>query len=323
MSKPVSSTAVGAFVIGALILIVVAVLLFSSGSLFTRTYTAVAVFPGNVKGLTVGAPVEMRGVKIGSVKEIDILLDRKSKSVTVPVYLEIMRNSLKDLEFMDLSADMLSQEEWAVEVGALIEAGLKAQLGLKSLVTGQLIVEVDFLPDTPINLTHVDTRYPEIPTVETITDRLINQLQELSLQELVEKAILLMEHADQLLSSQEVKDTLVNIRLATQDAHKLLTNVDSQVEPLSDSAKSTLSDISSLARNVDGQVRPVSDSAIAALIEAKNALNSIDDLVGKDSATRADLENALNELSKAANSIRTLTDYLEQHPEALIKGKGY
>ena len=323
MNKPVSSTAVGAFVIGALILIVVAVLLFSSGSLFTQTYTAVAVFPGNVKGLTVGAPVEMRGVRIGSVKNISILTDLKSKSVTVPVYLEITRNSMKNMAFQDLSSNVLTEEEWAHKVDSLIKAGLKAQLSLQSMVTGQLVVDVDFYPDAPINLTHIDTRYPEIPTVETITDRVINQLQNLPLPELVNKAVRLLDNIDQLVSSQEVRDTLHNIKLVTLDAHKLLTNVDAQVEPLSSSAKSTMGDISSLARNVDGQVQPVSESAIAALNEAKAALNSIDDLVGKDSATRADLENALNELSKAANSIRTLATYLEQHPEALIKGKGY
>ena len=323
MSKPVSSTAVGAFVIGALILIVVAVLLFSSGNLFTQTYHAVAVFPGNVKGLSVGASVEMRGVRIGSVKSISILMDKKSKSVTVPVHLEIIRNSMKDMSFLDLSSDALSQKEWALEVNSLIKAGLKAQLSLKSMVTGQLVVDVDFHPDAPINFTHIDTRYPEIPTVETITDRMINQLQNLPLPELVSQAVRLLNNLDQLVSSQEVKDTLKNIKLVTQDAHKLLTNVDAQVKPLSTSAQSTLGDISSLARNVDGQVQPVSASAIAALDEAKTALNSVDDLVGKDSATRADLENALNELSKAANSIRTLTTYLEQHPEALIKGKGY
>ncbi len=323
MSKSVSPTAVGTFVIGAIILTVAAVLLFSSSDLFTRTYTAVAVFPGNVTGLTVGAPVEMRGVRVGHVKEINILMDMKSKSVTVPVYLEITRSALKDMSNTDLSSEILSQKEWELEVNTLIEAGLKAELSLKSLVTGQLIVDVDFRPDTPINLTHIDTRYPELPTVETITDRVISQLQDLPLQELVSKAILLLENIDQVVTSQEVKDTLINIKQATQDAHKLLANVDAQVKPLSTSAKSTLNDISSLARNVDGQIQPLSESVIAALGKAKNALNSIDDLVGKDSATRADIENVLNELSKAANSIRTLTDYLEQHPEALIKGKGY
>ncbi len=323
MSKSASPTVVGGFVIGAILLTVAAVLLFSSGSLFTKTYTVVAVFPGNVKGLAVGAAVEMRGVRIGSVSDIKILTDLKTKTVTVPVYFEIERSSMKDMAFQDLSDDELSKDEWEQEVEALVEAGLKAQLSLKSLVTGQMIVDVDFHPDAPIKLTDIDSRYLEMPTIETITDRVINKLRDLPLTELVSKAIRLLENIDQVVTSQEVRETLANMQQVTEDAHQLLTNVDAQVEPLSSSVKTTMDDISSLTRTVDGQVKPLSESAVAALNEAKNALSSIDDLVGKDSATRADLENALQELSRAANSIRNLTDYLEQHPEALLKGKGY
>ena len=323
MSKSASPTVVGSFVIGAILLTVAAVLLFSSGTLFTKTYTVVAVFPGNVKGLAVGAAVEMRGVRIGSVSDIKILTDMKTKTVTVPVYFEVERSSMKDMAFQDLSADELSKEEWENEVEALIEAGLKAQLSLKSLVTGQMIVDVDFHPDAPIKLTDIDSRYLEMPTIETITDRVINKLRDLPLTELVSKAIRLLENIDQVVTSQEVRETLANMQQVTEDAHQLLTNVDAQVEPLSSSVKTTMNDISSLTRTVDGQVKPLSESAVAALNEAKSALSSIDDLVGKDSATRADLESALQELSRAANSIRNLTDYLEQHPEALIKGKGY
>ncbi len=323
MSKSASPTVVGGFVIGAILLTVAAVLLFSSGSLFTKTYTVVAVFPGNVKGLAVGAAVEMRGVRIGSVSDIKILTDLKTKTVTVPVYFEIERSSMKDMAFQDLSDDELSKDEWEQEVEALVEAGLKAQLSLKSLVTGQMIVDVDFHPDAPIKLTDIDSRYLEMPTIETITDRVINKLRDLPLTELVSKAIRLLENIDQVVTSQEVRETLANMQQVTEDAHQLLTNVDAQVEPLSSSVKTTMDDISSLTRTVDGQVKPLSESAVAALNEAKNALSSIDDLVGKDSATRADLENALQALSRAANSRRNLTDYLEQPPEDLLKGKGY
>jgi paraquat-inducible protein B len=68
---------------------------------------------------------------------------------------------------------------------------------------------------------------------------------------------------------------------------------------------------------------PLSKSAIAALDAARSALKSIDGLVGKDSATRADLDTTLKELAGAARSLRVLADYLEQHPDALLKGKGY
>lgn len=330
MSKPVSPTAIGAFVIGAIILIVVSVLLFSSGNLFSKSYTVVAVFPGTVRGLTVGAPVEMRGVRIGSVKEINVLTDLKTKKITVPVYLEVLRGTMKDMSFRELSDQGLSREQWEQEVNSLIQAGLRGQLSLKSLVTGQLIVDVDFHPDTPINLTHIDSRYIELPTIETPTDRFINKLQEIPIQALFQKTVTLIDDIDQLVKSEEIINILNNTNKITQETNELLVYINQQIDPLNHSAQSvlvqtetTLKDISSLASNLDTQVKPLSVSAKAALDEGHSALASIDNLVGEDSATRQDLDNALQALAKAADSLRILVEYIEQHPEALIKGKGY
>ncbi len=330
MSKSVSPTAIGTFVIGAIILIVVSVLLFSSGNLFSKSYTVVAVFPGTVRGLTVGAPVEMRGVRIGSVTEITVLTDMKTKKITVPVYLEILRGSIKDMAFQQLSDQELTTEQWQQEVNSLIKAGLRGQLSLKSLVTGQLIVDVDFHPNTPINLTHVDTRYIELPTIETVTDRFINKLQELPIDALFHKTVKLIDDIDHLVSSKETINILKNVDKVTQETNELLAYVNAQAGPLNNSVQSvlthsetTLKDISSLASNLDTQVKPLSDSAKAALDEGHSALAGIDSLVGEDSATRQDLENALNALAKAADSLRILAEYIEQHPEALIQGKGY
>jgi phospholipid/cholesterol/gamma-HCH transport system substrate-binding protein len=140
MSKQASSIAVGSFVIGAIVLIVAGVLLFGSGKFFTQTHTAVAVFPGNVKGLKVGAAVEFRGVRIGSVKNIKVLMDRSKNKVYVPVYFDIERGVIEDMDFGEL-AENLSDKEWREEVEKLIEAGLKAQLVLQSVVTGQSIID--------------------------------------------------------------------------------------------------------------------------------------------------------------------------------------
>jgi paraquat-inducible protein B len=84
-----------------------------------------------------------------------------------------------------------------------------------------------------------------------------------------------------------------------------------------------MDDIGKLARHVDGQVDPISKSVTETLKSVDSAFKSIDELVGKRSPTRADLENTLKELAAAARSLRVLADYLEQHPDALIKGKSF
>lgn len=304
MSRQISATAIGTFVIGAITLTVIAVLLFTSGKFFAGSYPLVAVFPGNVQGLRVGAAVQMRGVRIGSVTDIEVLLDATNNTVTVPVFIEIEAGRVKDLEFRSLEGH-LSYQEWRDKLNRLIKSGLRAQLKLQSLVTGQLIVDFDFHPDTPAKLTHLDADYVEIPTIATVTEKLMDELKDLPLQELAEKAIRTLDGIDQLVRSREVSESVHN-------ANQALVQI-----------RNTLDEISRLTRHVDSQVDPLSKSAESTLREARSALQSIDDLIGRDSATRAELDNALSETAKAARSLRMLADYLEQHPEALIKGKGY
>ena len=107
------------------------------------------------------------------------------------------------------------------------------------------------------------------------------------------------------------------------DFGTLARDVDKEVEPLASEAKGTMREYRKLGRNVNAKVTPLSKSALEALDTARSALNSIDGLVGKKSPTRADLDSALQELAGAARSLRLLADYLEKHPDAIIKGKGY
>ena len=340
MSKQANPLAVGAFVIGAIVLIVVGVLAFSSGQFFKKQFTIVGVFPGTVVGLEAGSAVEFRGFPVGEVESIRAFLDPTKNTVTLAVYMKITTGllSLKGAAEGPLTE---TQEEALEMFKKFIQAGLRATVKVQSLVTGQAIVELDFKPNTPVTLTHVDERYPEIPTVPSTVGRIVHMLQTLPLQKLVEKAVGTFDAAEQVLRSQDLKDTLHNANLATQDARKLLVDADDQIQPLSTSAQetldqaratlaavggrlnATLDDISTLARHVDGKVDPLSQSAIAALDEARSAFKSVDDLIGEDSPTRADFENTLEQLSGAARSLRVLADYMEQHPDALLKGKGY
>ena len=340
MSKKNNPVAIGSFVIGAIVLIVIGVMVFSTGKLFTTTHTMVAVFPGTVKGLQVGNPVEFRGVRIGSVKAIKILFDQKSNSVVLPVYLEIVSGSMINTDFKQMKP-LKSDKEWSTQIEPLIKNGLKAQLEMQSLVTGQMVVAIDFHPDAPVKQMQVDKRYLEIPTMPSTIHRLMGRLQKIPLEKLASKALDLLDSLDSLVNSPELKKALNNASLAVLDARNLLAGISAQVQPLSDSAQATLDEvrqaitsietqldrtlgnISTLSQDVNRAIQPLSKSAVKALNEARAAFKSVDGLIGKNSVTRADLDNTLQELAGAARSLRILADYLEQHPDALLKGKGY
>jgi paraquat-inducible protein B len=143
MSKQASPTLIGAFVVGAIALVVVGLLVFGGGRFFADRLTWVTYFPGSVKGLRVGAPVNFRGVRIGEVTRIQVLYDETDGSMLIPVIMEVVRGQITVIGQVDGRGEETDIED-------LIERGLRAQLQTDSLVTGLLSVDLDFYPDTPV-----------------------------------------------------------------------------------------------------------------------------------------------------------------------------
>ena len=340
MSKQVSKTAIGGFVLVAIGLLIVSIIAFGGGKFLKKTEKYVLFFESSVKGLSVGAPVIFRGVRVGSVTSIVLRSNLRTLVATIPVVIEIERDKIEIEE--EVVGSLYENRQ------RLIERGLRAELSLESLVTGQMMVELDFKPDTPIKLVGAETKYPEIPTVVSALDRLAQSIQKLPIEELFNKIMGAVEGISKVVNSPDLMAAVQSLNLAVNDARELLQDVDAQVEPLANTATRTMNDFGTLAkdvdqqvdplakeatgtlrayrklaRDVDAKVDPLSKSAIAAMKAAESAIKSIDDLVGKDSPTVADLDTTLQELSEAARSLRILADYLEQHPDAIIKGKGY
>jgi len=149
---------IGAFVIGAVALLVIGVLLLGGSKLLTERRTFVAYFEGSVKGLTVGAPVEFQGVPVGAVTDIQLQFLTAEMEFRIPVFIQIEPGRMTEVgRQVDVKGQLLKP---------LIERGLRAQLEMQSIVTGQLIVQLGFYPDTPIRLVG-DGKVPEIPTLPT------------------------------------------------------------------------------------------------------------------------------------------------------------
>ena len=151
MSKQASPTLIGAFVVGAIALVVIGLLVFGGGRFFADRVTWVTYFPGSVQGLRVGAPVNFRGVQIGQVTRIQVLYDEQDGSLVVPVVMEVLP---EQVTLIDPVAGQRSED---AELGDLIERGLRAQLQTDSLVTGLLSVNLDLYPGLPTQQVRVDS----------------------------------------------------------------------------------------------------------------------------------------------------------------------
>lgn len=155
--KKANPKAVGGFVVGAVLLAAIAVIVFGSGRLFQERSQLVAFFSGSLQGLRIGAPVQFRGVEIGTVTDIYVQMDPKTLEFLIPVILKIDLDHVRGLQE--------AKSEGGSRLDQLIKLGLRAQLNPQSLVTGQQAVQLILSPDTPVHLVETDLPYGQIPTI--------------------------------------------------------------------------------------------------------------------------------------------------------------
>ena len=331
MSRKANPTAVGGFVLGAIALAVAIIFLFGGDKFFRTTETYVAFFEGSLKGLEIGAPVTFRGVRIGTVKGLQVVYDVKDNDLRIPVIFEIDMDRLEVLggDPRGDEGDAKSDEGGNV----LVKRGLRAQLQMRSMVTGQLAVNLDFFPGTKI-VTHDRYRHlPEYPTVPSdvekfrdVAAKMVDRLQNVPIDEISTELLDLLKSMKALVNSPELED-------AVKGADRLVNSPDIQASLKSlraalESADGAMQSVRRLADNADGQLvslaqalHRTSQDLDKLLDEATRVFESVESSLSDDSDLRVRTIAALEEVAQAARSIRVLTDYLERHPEAILKGK--
>lgn len=324
MSKQANTAAIGAFVLGAVAILLVAIALLGSGKLFKDSVTYVAVFDSSVKGLNVGAPVQFRGVPMGSVSRIAI--DRRTQtgtreSILIPVFLDIS----PDYSNID-DGGSRSTKELRKTIAELIDQGLRARLTQQSFVTGMLEIELIMVPDSEPVLTGAVKDVPEIPVIPTSLEliktevqNILEQLKKVPFAELVKDIQESVAAVRDLAASPDLKNSITNLnkllgdpalQRSARDLDQLLVNSNRLVTTLNDESGPMLQEFSQAASSVS-----------QAASSAEETLAKIATNIDQDSALYYEINQTLDQLGEAAQSLRTLTDYLNQHPEALLRGK--
>jgi paraquat-inducible protein B len=320
MGSKANPTIIGAFVVGAVVLLVVGVLLFSGGTFFTRKNTFVMYFDAAVTGLSVGAPVRFRGVQIGEVSEIVALYDSTNDDILIEVLVEITPGHITDIATRTAVRPTSPAQDI---VNALVKRGMRASLQVQSMVTGLLYVELDFHPDTPVKLLGLNGQYVELPTVPSTMEQLfanvksaIQDLGKLPLDQLLKELIATFDRVNAILNAPEMDRALANIGTILEDARHLLDDVSAQASAFGkklgrvedetsamlQAARATLLDTQKLVRNVNGQVAPLADSAKGTLSAARSALRQGQKtLVNLENAATPALGQAEKTLAAAAN----------------------
>ena len=243
--------------------------------------TMLLYFNQSLRGLSPGAPLDFRGVVIGEVKSIGIRFDRAEREFRMPVLVTVYPDRLHTRANGEPEESRVSQRD---RLRFLIGKGLRAQMRTGNLLTGQNYIALDFFPKAPKAVVDVEKNPLEMPTVPNSLDELQSQVQEIVTK--VNKVPFEQIGAD--------------VRTALATLNKTLVSAEQ------------------LTRTLNNDVSP---EITAAMKDARKTINSAERTLAQDSPLQQDMRQTLQELTRAAGSVRVLTDYLERHPESLLRGK--
>jgi paraquat-inducible protein B len=257
----------------------------------TEIRTFVMYFKGSLRGLSPGAPVELHGIGVGEVKSVDVEYDRDAGTLSFPVVVELYPQRIRGRKPNGAPpppADPTDRTDPTASsrklVDSLVAHGLRAELKSGNLLTGQKYVDLDMHADTPAEKVWWNEQPSVFPTVSNGLD--------------------------------EIQDSVGSIARKLgkvpfdQISYRLLSTLSS--------LEQTLKSTDQLMRHVDGDIAP---QVQATLAEAQAAMKNAKDLLGQDAPLQSDLGATLLQLSRAAKAVTALVDYLERHPESLIRGK--
>lgn len=296
-------------------------------------------FSGSVYGLQVGAPVVFRGVRIGSVTSIGLAFDRERELVFIPVTADLDRRIVYDM------AGAPTELHRELSVADLVERGLRAQLGLQSLLTSQLYVDFDFRPDKPAVRVAPDNGRHEVPTVTTAIEQLKAQIEGVNIKQLTEDVAAIAASARRTLAGPELAQSLRNLQDVLASMKTLIERLDAEAGPLAASARRTLASADRALVSADAAVKRIEGAAarvegaaerfgalaapdaplLLRLQEATHELartaTALRESTAEDSALVTGLQRTLRDVAQAARSVRELTDAIERQPESLLRGR--
>lgn len=246
--------------------------------------TLLMYFNQSLRGLTPGAPVDFRGVVLGEVKSIGVEFDRAEREFRMPVLVQIYPDRLRRRESGAGAQATESRATQQERLRFLAEKGLRAQLRNGNLLTGQVYVALDFFPKAPPAKIDLSKSPIELPTIANGLDEIQSQVQEIATK----------------LNKVPYEQIATDLRTTLATLNKTLTSTEQTVS------------------RINSDVTP---ELAAAMKDVRKTVNSAERTLADDSPLQQDMRQTLRELTRAAGSVRVLTDYLERHPESLLRGK--
>lgn len=339
MKSKAGPTLIGAFILGAVALVVLALIFLTPVLRAGRATPVIFNFDAGVTGLQVGAPITFRGVKVGEVTAIRAAYDPADKQFLFPVEGRLTER----VEIVGRQDRGTAEQQLATVRSEVIERfGLRARLEVISFVTGLQRVQLDFEPGTPVDLHGgAPSGWWEIPTLPSRTQELEEFLTGLPIGEIVNDLRTVLENVNDILGPvdgkdrRNVRDMLAAATGALGQVEKSLPRVTSSLDSTAAAARQTLAagtltldQVRQTAAAAEQRVNTVADainrmadSGDRTLDSTRQTMRNIENLTSENSPLIYELNTALKELAAAARSIRLLATELERRPDALLRGR--
>ena len=329
MKTKISPAVVGMFVIGAMMLIIVALLAFGGVNFFSKPQRFLVYFDESIHGLDLGSAVKLRGVRVGRVAELNIRYSAATNKSVVAVLCEFSRNMIIDDQGLPIDVSDRAKLQ------AMVDHGLRAQLGVVGLATGLLFVELDFYdpkqyPAEPAVSGEKRLVIPAVPS--TISEYQASLTEILSDLRRVDFAGLSRNLNATLTTANQKLQGLDTARLSehwvkTADAIQALVS-DPGIKQAFVSLNTTSDDLRTLIARLNAQVQPTSDKLAQTLEEAQKALaafngaaTSAQRFIAAQNGIGEETNQMMEQLREAAAAVQRLADFLERHPNAIIIGR--
>lgn len=331
MSKQANPTAIGAFVVGAVLLLAIGAALFGGSEYFKPRLVYVAYFEEQTKGLRVGSNVVANGVRVGFVSDIALLVDNDTFTTMTMVTLDI----LPDAYVLVREGRPVAEMEVVMTHDELVDdGGLRAQLEIESFITGQLLVRLDHRPDTEAIFRGTDPPYEEIPTIPSNIQEILDKIQNwaadirdsVDLSELTESLNDALRNVADLAGSEDLAQTLegVNEFVNRGEAEILVANLNNTLTEIERLASEATRVLRSADENVDtlaAQLEPVLENLNSTLVEADIAFKTANRQLRGDTEEIYKIQEAVEEFRRASEAVREFFDFMERNPESIIQGK--
>ncbi len=314
-------TAVGAFVLGGVALALAAIVLFGRFNFLNPSIRAAIVFQDSIKGLSVGAPVTFRGVRVGAVESIGIEFDPKTKVAYIPVTVKLEPGHA-------LITQPKSDE--TVRLPDLISRGLRAELNVQSFVTGQSQIDLDFDPASAPILHASITDLPEIPTRQSTLQRATEQLSQLPLRELTDNTAATLESLRGLAEKldQDLPPLVNSLQRTADRSADAADNAGQAIKTVQSRLDVTLSAIDQAAasgnRQLDqrgAELHTLLSASNQTMVQVRDLVSSLKSLTAEHAGSRTNIESTLRDLAAAAAALRGFASDVEHDPQLLLTGR--